>query len=294
MTVNCIQSIVNETVISDYEIIVVDNNSKDDSEKLITTKFPQVRFVNTGYNSGFGRANNAGMNLARGEYILLLNSDTLILDNAIDKCLNAFKLDKNKIVVGAQLLNEDYSVQKSTYSYINEYSGILKNSIILSYFFNFNPKKVRALMGAFVMFKRELFVETRGFDPDFFMYAEEMELFHRFNKLGYKIEQVKNAKVLHYGKGSSQSDSNWSLSQNLLSNSLLFLKTNGYVGYFFYHVTFCFVQFVNLIVIWKMNASQREYYLKFNKAYWSNFFSYIKIPFQYSKNWGSNDKFLKK
>ncbi|MBA3673980.1 MAG: glycosyltransferase, partial [Chitinophagaceae bacterium] len=103
----CIQSIYSETRKYSFEIIVVDNNSEDNSETKITTSFPDVIWIQSGYNAGFARANNIGIRVSKGENILILNADTIILDNALDKTIDLFKTKPDAVACGVQLLNPD-------------------------------------------------------------------------------------------------------------------------------------------------------------------------------------------
>lgn len=101
LILDCISTIVAETTNISYEVIVVDNASGDDSEQQLKTAYPFVQFLQMGYNAGFSRANNAGLRVAQGEQLLLLNPDTLILDKALDRCVQRFA-QSNLIACGVQ------------------------------------------------------------------------------------------------------------------------------------------------------------------------------------------------
>ena len=109
----CIQSIYNETEKYSFEIIVVDNNSEDDSEVKISKAFPDVKWIQSGYNAGFARANNFGIREANGEFILVLNADTTVLENALDRSIDLFKSKTDAVACGVQLLNPDGAHQIS-------------------------------------------------------------------------------------------------------------------------------------------------------------------------------------
>lgn len=111
LVVQCLQSIYAGTADA-IEVIVVDNDSADNSEQLIRQAYPQVQWFQMGYNSGFARANNQGIRLSKGEIVLLLNSDTVNNNNAISTCFDRFNNDRF-IACGVQLLNEDGSPQIS-------------------------------------------------------------------------------------------------------------------------------------------------------------------------------------
>src|SRR4051812_32084530 len=109
---NCIQSLIQYSGPNTYEIIVVDNDSKDNCEQLLTMQFPFIRWKQMGYNAGFARANNEGIRLSKGDNVLLLNPDTLITDNSLEVCLNNF-ISSSYVACGVQLLNEDGTPQIS-------------------------------------------------------------------------------------------------------------------------------------------------------------------------------------
>src|SRR4051812_23935798 len=104
LVLDCIESIYSQTVHYSFEIILVDNESGDDCKERVSAYYPKVKFLSMGYNAGFARANNAGMAISTGEYILILNTDTIILDGAIDKSLSLLKQHPDAAACGVQLL----------------------------------------------------------------------------------------------------------------------------------------------------------------------------------------------
>lgn len=184
------------------EIIVVDNDSYDNSEKLITGAYPQVTWIQMGYNSGFARANNEGIRRARGKVILLLNPDTLILDEAAVKCFRRLN-DSDNIGAGVQLLNEDGSPQISGNFFMK---GGLNHLMSVPYLgrliraagMSLKVKKTNVaraegavevdwINGAFLMVKQEAIEKAGLLDEDFFLYAEEIEWCSRLHKTGKMV-----------------------------------------------------------------------------------------------------------
>lgn len=201
------------------EIIVVDNNSGDKSREIICERFPYVKWIQMTYNSGFARANNEGMRHAGGEIILLLNSDTLSMDKAVERCCEEFAGTKF-VACGAQLLNEDGSPQISGNYFVR---GSLNNLLALPYtgrmvkFFGtlFGVQKphvadsssivrVDWINGAFLMVKKEIIEKAGMMDEDFFLYAEESEWCHRIGKFG-ELAVFGHYKVIHLQGESSGS-----------------------------------------------------------------------------------------
>jgi GT2 family glycosyltransferase len=200
LVVDCIRSIhlQNEHGFQ-YEVIVVDNDSNDNSESLILTACPQVKFIQIGYNSGFARANNEGIRQAQSPVVLLLNSDTIEKDTAIKKCYEQFMVS-DYVACGVQLLNEDATPQISG-NYAMK--GGLNYLLPLPYMGNFlkmiatvfkvkkpnvpnaiNTVEVDWINGAFLMVKRSAIAKAGLLDEDFFLYAEEAEWCFRLKKTG--------------------------------------------------------------------------------------------------------------
>lgn len=205
---NCINSIKTYTIELNYEIIVVDNASSDGSEEMVKKNFPEIKFVQSGANIGFGRANNLGISLAEGNNLFFLNSDTLLINNAV-KILSDF-VDKNTNigVCGGNLFDINL---KPANSFNRIMPGIwLELDGILSSFpsklifgknrsFNFteNVIDVAYIIGADMMINKKVLSNIGLFDDNFFLYFEETELTNRIKKAGYKICNVPFAKIIH-------------------------------------------------------------------------------------------------
>jgi GT2 family glycosyltransferase len=293
LTKRCIESILDTTQKEKPEILVVDNCSADNSEQLITSKFPKVIWINNKENSGFGRGNNMGAEQAKGDYLLFINSDIVVLENTITNCLNYIKANSDVGVLGCKLINEDGTFQKSIYHYAGDYMGVLKNNLIIDYVFKPKPGKIKAVMGAFMLIPKKKFDDVRGFDPDFFMYAEELDLCRRIEKEGFRIDYLDTAIAIHKHGGSSKSG-DWAHKQNYLSNALLYLKVKGATGYFIYHLISLASFISNMLLLWKMDKIYRKDFWQDQKSYFSNFGNYVKIPFLYSKSPGNGKRLLKR
>ena len=196
---DCLRTIYAQQSFIPFEIIVVDNNSGDGSKEEIAKSFPLVTCVQMDYNSGFARANNAGIRKSKGEIVLLLNGDTIIENNAIGKC--AVKLSTSEyIACGVQLLNPDRTPQISgnyamrgglNYLLPLPYLGVLLKSFanVLSIKKPNVPEaagvvEVDWINGAFLMVKRSAIEKAGKLDEDFFLYAEEAEWCSRLKKTG--------------------------------------------------------------------------------------------------------------
>lgn len=239
------------------EIFVIDNFSQDDSESIIRAAFDNVTVVQMGYNAGFARANNRGIELSSGDAVLLLNSDTLVHDNTIGELYLKFMNSKYG-ACGVQLLNADGTPQISGNYFMKgslnlllaiPYTGkLLKRAGDL-----FKVKKpnvpdsnsvveVDWINGAFLMVKRDVINRVGMLDEDFFLYAEEAEWCHRIRKLfalaiygQYKVTHLQGvtaSDAFNSGGGYSNIFDRKGL-QYLLSNFLRIYKQNGSAWYLF-------------------------------------------------------------
>jgi GT2 family glycosyltransferase len=199
LVIDCIQSIYDHDNVTDYEIIVVDNQSNDNSEQTIVSRFATIRWMQMGYNAGFARANNEGIRQSRGDSVLLLNPDTIIIDNAIKKCYDSF-ITSGYVACGVQLLNADNTPQISGNFF---FKGGLNVLLPLPYLGNFykwlgERSKVRKpnipeatamvevdwINGAYLMVKKSVIQKAGLLDEDFFLFAEESEWCSRLQKYG--------------------------------------------------------------------------------------------------------------
>lgn len=212
--IDCIKSVFEKTGDLEYEIIIVDNSPEKTNGTLSDSFGEKIRIINSPVNLGFGKANNLGASYATGKYLLLLNPDTYLLNNAVKVLANHLDANIDTAVVGGYLYFPDGN---QTISYCEQFdypknerkaaswtSIFAKkiNSKLLTkqsgkHVDNKAPRKVAYVFGADMMIRRDVFEELHGFDPEFFMYAEEQELSWRVHDLGYNIEVVPEARIVH-------------------------------------------------------------------------------------------------
>lgn len=202
LTSDCIRSIKDKTKDLRYEIIVVDNASRDGSVPFLKQRFPDLLLIESPENLGFGRANNLAADIARADTLLLLNSDTIIIDNSIKTLYDHFQTHPQTGVCGGLLLNEDGTVgyssspQLTLTHYLRSYLPPL---------FHPSPVETRLsratdvgyVIGADMMMKKEAFEKAGRFDPDFFLYFEESELSYRIKQKNYRIQLLPSARIIH-------------------------------------------------------------------------------------------------
>jgi GT2 family glycosyltransferase len=196
---DCLRTVYEQTHSIPFEVIVVDNLSNDDSERLLTAAFPNIRWIQMQYNAGFARANNAGIRASTGKAVLLLNPDTLITDGAIEKCYLSLQ-QSHYVAAGVQLLNPDGTPQISgNYAMKGGLNYLLPLPYVgnvikgLGNAFNISKPNVPSasdtvevdwINGAFLMVKQSANEKAGLLDEDFFLYAEEAEWCSRLKKTG--------------------------------------------------------------------------------------------------------------
>ncbi len=212
--IKCIESIKRNTNCA-HEIIVVDNYSgSNEREKLM--RFTDISLILNDENKGFGAANNQGITTAKGDFIMILNPDTLVLNNAIDRMINFLKENNEIHAVGPKLYySEELDYHPSIKTCTTPFGLLLRylpfSGIVQEFWarLTFDPdklQKVECVWGAAIMFKREVFSRIGFFDTRFFLYSEETDLCKRMGQNDMFIYYYPKSEVIHYG-GKSQDKS---------------------------------------------------------------------------------------
>ena len=219
MTVECLKSVYEQTEGLDFEVIVVDNQSTDGSADAIADQFPQVRLIRAEENLGFAKANNVAAQIAQGQSLLLLNPDTVILDRAIEKLVEFSQEFPNSKIWGGRTLYGDQSLNPTSCWRRMSPWTMFANAICLNVFFSkselCNPeaygdwqrdqvRQVDIITGCFLLIDRDFWNQLDGFDPLFFMYAEEADLCLRAHKIGARPMMTPEATIIHYGGASEK------------------------------------------------------------------------------------------
>lgn len=237
----CIESILTSDTSSTYEIVVVDGGSFDGCDAMIASRFPSVVFVQSPDNIGFGRSNNLGFEHASGESVLLLNPDTVVAKGSLDLLVESLKQLPQAGAVGPRLLNSDGTLQTSCVQPLPTPANqaldsdflrrLLPNSKLWSLnnaFGRSEPTEVQALSGACIAMPSRLYREVGGFTPNYFMYAEDMDLCLKVQRAGYKVYHNPRSHIVHHGGGSSQSTfSKFSVVMNLDALSIYMCLNHG-------------------------------------------------------------------
>ncbi len=192
----CLATIFAQTY-KDFEVIFVDNGSTDESISFVKKNYSQVVVIESEKNLGFAGGNNLGIDRAKGEYILLLNNDTWIENDFLEKLLEGF-IDSNCDVVSP------FETEYTNASYQKIYTNIdLLGHQINHKYKSSDPTNVFYLSGACLFFTKELYISTGGLDNNFFMYMEEVDWFWRLHLQGKKVHILNDLFFYHAGAGST-------------------------------------------------------------------------------------------
>jgi len=270
--VDTISSVFLKTEDIEYEIIVVDNNSSDNSRVILAEKYgDKVIYLGLVENIGFGRANNEGVKIARGRNLFFLNPDTILLNNAV-KILSDY-LDSNIHVgcCGGNLINFEgeptYSFTRvrfmSIFYEIDKIFLRIPSKLLYgkNYYYNYTnkPLRVNSIIGADLMIRKELFDKLHGFDPSFFMYHEESELEYRVKKAGYEIISVPYAQIIHL-EGKSFSNNFIKLKKILASRKIYLQKTYNPISIMIINSVYFLNVAIRLLVftiLWKTDEMRK-------------------------------------
>jgi len=236
---DCLTSLI-RFLPDNHEIIVVDNNSQDGSCEYLVTGWPQVQLISSDENLGFARGNNIGVERAKGDYLLLINNDTIVLES-VQPLIDYLQVHADTAVTGGRLLNPDGSFQPSI-GYTHTPVRILFSWMIPRSFtglsrlqlydnrlstYERNQPDVDWLTGAYLCIKREIWKEVSGFDPDIFMYVEDEDLCYRIRQTGARIAFVCAADICHFEGGGKKGLSSHALLATADSYRLLLNKRYG-------------------------------------------------------------------
>lgn len=200
----CLDSLMENLKGITNEIIIVDNDSKDNSSNFIEENYPDVILIKSDRNLGFGKANNVGVNIAKGEFLLLINNDTITLSSPAP-VLDILNSNPDIGAVGIKMLNENrkYIPSVGIFPTLRNMFEIKRMVTGLPYEFlagNFsrNYYEVDWLGGAFIILPKKLYAEVGGFDEKFFMYVEDVDLSKKIADKGYKRVFVPTLSYIHF------------------------------------------------------------------------------------------------
>jgi GT2 family glycosyltransferase len=214
-----------------YEIIIIDNASTENNVEMIKKEFPQIKLIINDKNVGFGKANNQGAEIANGDYLFFVNGDIVLNGNPFTEMISFCEQNKNTGLLGAQLLNQDGSLQPSYYNLPTITKRIIELLGLKKYFLKFYPTnkknsklyfRVSVVKGAFFLIKNNLFKKLGGFDDYYFMYIEDIDLSNKAIEKGYHNYLYNCRDIIHLG---------WN--QESILNEFVFFHRNRGLIYFY-------------------------------------------------------------
>jgi GT2 family glycosyltransferase len=218
---SCLESVYAGANGTPFDICVVDNNSHDRSVEMVKSEFPEVKVIENASNVGFSKANNTAISQSSADYILLLNPDTLVIGDAVDRVMKYMDAHPKVGICGCKVLNKDQTLQlacrrsiptpKVAFFRLSGLSRVFPNNQTvarynLTYLNPDEPHEVDAVSGAFLMIRREAVDEIGLLDERFFMYGEELDWCLRAKRAGWTVMYHPDAEIIHYKGESTKSN----------------------------------------------------------------------------------------
>jgi len=275
LLIDCIKSIKQCTHLVEYEIIVVDNASEDHSYEAVKELFSDVIYIKSGDNLGFGKANNLGAKYARGKYLFFLNSDTLLVNDAVSGfyqyaednqyhgSLGAILEDRNGNSIHSY--NKFTSVADELRDCVSKYLRFLKRKDLTHPPKVDDPLCVDYITGADLFVPKSLFYELNGFDPDYFMYSEECDLQYRMSQKKIPRIIIPGPRIIHLEGGSDSSNTKkWSYSRYYNMTMAKYLYVSKHLSLFsaFLFRTIDLIFLTPIVLVSKYSLSQKKSLIK--------------------------------
>jgi GT2 family glycosyltransferase len=234
----CLNSVIKATENNKCEIFVVDNNSTDGSCQMVTSQFPDVKLIRNINNPGFSAANNQAIRLSGGKFILLLNPDTLVEEEAFIRCIAFMNEHADAGALGVRMINGNGKLlpeskramptpgtaffKMAGFSFLFPHSKLF-NRYYLGHLDSSTTTETEIISGAFMFIRKEVLDKTGLLDETFFMYGEDIDLSYRILKAGYKNYYFPEVRIIHY-KGESTSKGNINYVVQFYKAMLIFTK----------------------------------------------------------------------
>jgi GT2 family glycosyltransferase len=237
---DCIRSIYESSKSNNYEIIVVDNASVDNSRERICSKYSDIYWIQNSENRGFAAGNNQGIRQASGEYIMLLNNDTIVLNGALEKLVEYLDNHSEAGAVGPRILNTDHTLQSScrrglpnavnSFGYFTKlYKVFPKSKSLGSYTMSYISDKidheVEVLSGAAMVVRKSVVDKIGGLDEGFFMHFEDVDWCYNIGKCGYKLYYIHSSEIIHL-KGQSSKLRSRNVIEDFHNSLMYYYKKN--------------------------------------------------------------------
>jgi GT2 family glycosyltransferase len=238
---DCLNSIIRETCVHSFEIFVIDNASRDGSSEMVLDEFPSVHLIKNKDNSGFAAANNQGIRESIGRYVLLLNPDTYILDNAIGRCIQYGDKHLDVGIIGCQVYLDNRSIQQTGFAFPSPWNLFLTLSGLsrlfprsrvlgapeLGWWNRDSEMDLDVVSGMFMLIRSEALRQVGFLDDSYFVYTEEADLCFRFAKAGWRRVFTPSARIIHICGGSmSTSQVSVKMFVQMQKSTMIYLRKN--------------------------------------------------------------------
>ena len=277
----CISSIITSACNLNYEIIVIDNDSKDGSATAIRSQFPQATIIENKFNAGFSAANNQGMSIAKGQYIFLLNPDTEITGDALQQLKKYLEEHNDCAIVAPQLINPDKSIQLSVWKNHRVIDLVIETFYLHKFFstINYPIQKLhttfegKTLSGAALFFRRSLMDKIGMLDENLF-WMEDIDFCYRAQKQG-AIMYLHSAQIIHHSGQSQKKNYGMSISNQLISKLKYFKKHSNTISVLTATIS-CFIFIITRIAAFGVLTPLNPIYKLKAQAYIYTFRRYLK------------------
>lgn len=215
MTRTCLASVVSQSGTLRVQTIVVDNNSQDGSVAMIEAEFPEAELIVNSANQGFAAANNQAFARCRGRYVLLLNSDTIVLDEVLPASVHYLQRHPQIGAMGCQVLNTDRTIQPTCSGYPTLFRLLIMtlgldripclsslDHYLMRHWSRENEREVEVVSGCYLMVRGEVLAEVGPLDERFFFFGEETDWCRRIRKAGWQLTFATVGRIVHHGGGS--------------------------------------------------------------------------------------------
>jgi len=263
---NCLESIFSEMQSLSFEVIVVDNGSEDDSVNMVGGEFAQVKLIENRDNNGYAAGCNQGIEAAAGRYVLLLNSDIVICDNAIEKAVAYADRNSDASIVGCQVREDSDKVRMTSFRFPSLFFVVCRvahldrllpqNRIFggerMLWWDRTTEREVDVISGMFMLVRREAIRDVGVMDEDYFLYYEETDWCYRFAKRGWKLLFWPGTYVLHVhagGQSVKRGGPHWKYAVQFCKSQLLFFrKHRGVLCYAVVRALICMDAVARMVV----------------------------------------------
>lgn len=271
---DCLRSVYASTRKIAFEIIVVDNNSRDGTVEMLKAEFPEVRLIANDFNGGFSRATNQALQISCGRYALLLNNDTLVLDDALDQLVDFMDTHSEIGICGPKVLNRDRTLQKQCrrslalpwdlFCYFSGLSWLFpKSRLFARYLITYEDENkthaVDAVSGSCMLIRRAVMDQIGLLDERFFAYQEDTDYCLRAKRAGWLVYYFPGAQIIHYASHGGSRVAPYRSTWEWHKSYFLYYRKNHAARYFFLFNWFYYVVMVlKLASAFLVNLSRQE------------------------------------